>query len=101
MVGAVNEFLTLDQAAKRLQWSTRTLQRKLRDHGIGTIGRGRLARLTEQDLARLVEAERQFVPAPLRGVNPVDREALRIARMRQTRAISRQLRLESPSRPRR
>jgi hypothetical protein len=81
-------LLTLGETAKRLQWSVRTLRSRLRDYGIGTIGRGRIARVTEQDFARLIEAERQFVPAPSPGVNPADREALRIARMRQTRRIS-------------
>jgi hypothetical protein len=82
------DLLTLGEAAKRLQWSVRTLRSRLRDYGIGTMGRGRIARVTEQDFARLIEAERQFVPAPSPGVNPADREALRIARMRQTRRIS-------------
>lgn len=52
-------LLTLPQAAGRLQWSVRTLKRKLAARGIGTIGKGRLARLSEADLARLIEAERQ------------------------------------------
>jgi len=40
---------------------------QLAEHGIGTIGRGRLARLTERDLAQLIEAERQPVPTPRSG----------------------------------
>jgi hypothetical protein len=67
-------LLTLGETAKRLHWSVRTLRSRLRDYGIGTIGRGRIARVTEQDFARLIEAERQFVPAPSPGVNPADRE---------------------------
>jgi hypothetical protein len=55
-------LLTLAEAAERLQWSVRTLRGKLQARGIGTIGRGRIARLTEGDLLRLIEAERQRVP---------------------------------------
>lgn len=80
-------LLTLAQAADRLQWSVRTLQRKLAEHGIGTIGRRRLARLTEQDLERLVEAERQptstaHAPIPRSGLGSM-------------RHIARALRLEA------
>jgi excisionase family DNA binding protein len=57
-------LLTLAQAAERLQWSVRTLQRKLAEHGIATVGRRRLARLTEEDLERLIQAERQPTSAP-------------------------------------
>jgi len=63
-------LLTLAQAAARLQWSVRTVRSRLQAHGIGTVGRGRLARLTEQDLERLIEAERQFVAAPIDPVAP-------------------------------
>jgi hypothetical protein len=34
-------------------------EERLQRHGVGTVGTGRLARLTAQDLARLIEAERQ------------------------------------------
>jgi hypothetical protein len=58
---SIDPLLTLAQAAGRLQWSVRTLKRKLAARGIGTIGKARLARLSEADLARLIEAERQVV----------------------------------------
>jgi len=64
----VDPLLTLAQAAARLQWSVRTLKRKLASHGIGTVGRGRIARLSEEDLARLINAERQPVGGPVVGL---------------------------------
>jgi hypothetical protein len=91
-------LLKLAQAADRLQWSVRTLKRRLWAHGIGMIGSGRLARLTERDLAVLVEAERQLVPKPSPGVDPLDRIALSIDRMRRSKAIGRALRLQSEHR---
>ena len=45
--------LTLQQAADRQQWSVKTLKRLLALHRIDTIGTGRRARLTEEDLQRL------------------------------------------------
>jgi hypothetical protein len=70
----------------------RTVRSRLQAHGIGSAGRGRLARLTEQDLERLIEAERQFVAAP---IDPVARAARGLDRMRQSKAIGRALRQQS------
>ncbi len=53
------KLLTLAQAAERLQWSVKTIRRRLAHHGIATIGSGRRARITEADFDRLIEAERQ------------------------------------------
>ena len=65
-----DQLLTLRQVAERLQWSTRTLQRRLQDHGIPTIGRGRLARLTEGDVDRLIAREREVSAANLPPPEP-------------------------------
>src|SRR5258708_18194882 len=51
--------LTLPQAAKRLQWSVRHLKSRLAAHSISPIGRGRAARLTEDDFKQLEAKERQ------------------------------------------
>src|ERR1700733_13393100 len=61
----LEQLLTLSQAAARLQWSVRTLKGRLLARGIGPIGRGRLARITEQDFERFIEAERQRPPVPV------------------------------------
>ena len=50
--------LSLTEAAARMNWSRRTLRRALDRAGISPIGRGRLARITEADLAKLIEAMR-------------------------------------------
>ena len=44
----------------------RTLQRRLAIHGIATVGKGRLARITLEDFNRLIEAERQLSLARMR-----------------------------------
>lgn len=90
--GAVPQILTLSEAAERMKWSVRALKKKLADHGIGTIGAGRLARLTEHDVERLMQAEHQVVAPPPPSVSPADREALRIERMRRARRIGQMLR---------
>jgi hypothetical protein len=54
------KLLTLAQAGERLQWSVRTVRRRLAAHGIATIGPGKRARLTPDDFNRLIEAERQY-----------------------------------------
>lgn len=90
--GPLPQILTLSEAAERLKCSVRALKRKLTRHGIGTIGSGRPARLTEQDVERLIEAERQVVAPPLPVMTPADREALRIERMRRARRIGQMLR---------
>ncbi len=82
-------LLTLQEVADRFQWSTRTLKDRLKHHGIGPIGRGRIARLTEGDVARLIEAERQ--PAVAAGFPIQDRRAMRY---RSTREIARRVRAE-------
>jgi hypothetical protein len=82
----IKPLLPLAQAAERLQWSVRTLRRKLVEHGIGTIGSRRLARLAEQDLERLIEAERQ----PAAAAAPRHRSG-----PGSIRAINRELRLQS------
>jgi hypothetical protein len=51
--------LTLPQAADRLQWSVRHLKSRLAAHSILPIGRGRAARLTEDDFKQLEAKERQ------------------------------------------
>jgi hypothetical protein len=57
-------LLTLSQAALHLQWSRRTLVRKLRYYGIPTIGKGRLARIESADLENLKQKERETVKHP-------------------------------------
>ena len=75
-----------------MQWSARTVQRRLAAHGIATIGTGRRARITQEDLVRLIEAERQegarysgITAAPLgesRSVHHLGRQAGRRIRKR-------------------
>src|SRR5687767_8395571 len=50
--------LSLPQAADRLQWSVRFLKSRLAAHNIAPIGRGRAARVTEEDLKALEAKER-------------------------------------------
>ena len=45
--------LPLAAAAARVNWSARTLRRRLKFHGIPTIGSGRRARVTLGDFNRL------------------------------------------------
>jgi excisionase family DNA binding protein len=52
-------LLTLKQAADHLQWSRRTLIRRLKQFGIPTIGTGRLARIELADLETLKRKERE------------------------------------------
>jgi hypothetical protein len=53
-----SRYLTLGQAAARLQWSVRYLKSRLIAHSISPIGRGRAARLSEHDLELLEAKER-------------------------------------------
>lgn len=50
--------LSLTEAAARMNWSRRTLRRALDRAHISPIGSGRIARITEADLAKLIEAMR-------------------------------------------
>jgi hypothetical protein len=63
--GMVDRLLTLVEVAQALRWDRRSLVRALARHGIGVIGRGRLARLTAADVERLIEAERQPPPGKI------------------------------------
>lgn len=51
--------LTLQEAAARMSWPVKTLKRLLGLHKIYTIGTGRNARLTENDLRQLEAKERE------------------------------------------
>src|ERR1700758_1705624 len=50
--------------AAELRWSTQTVIRRLKAHGIPTVGHGRIARLTVTNFQRIVEVETQ--PPPVR-----------------------------------
>jgi hypothetical protein len=50
--------LTMPEAAGRLRWSVRYLKSRLAAHNIAPIGRGKAARLTEEDLTALEAKER-------------------------------------------
>src|ERR1700744_4471100 len=56
---ALGERYTISEAAKHLRWSVRTVRRLLALHGIATIGKGRLARLTANDIETLEKKERE------------------------------------------
>jgi hypothetical protein len=66
MTQDLGKLLTLAQAGEQMQWAGRTVRRRLAVHGIATIGTGKRARITLEDLHRLIEAERQWatVAAP-------------------------------------
>ena len=55
----LSALLTLGQAADHLQWSVKTLKRRLLVHRIATIGTGRAARLEKSDLELLKAKERE------------------------------------------
>jgi hypothetical protein len=95
----IARMLTLAEVAQALRWDRRSLVRALARHGIGVIGRGRLARLTAADVERLIEAERQPV---LRGVEPsppVDELVRRALRRSRAARVAHALRAVGPIRP--
>jgi hypothetical protein len=55
---ATDRRLTLPQAAARLQYSVRFLKSRLAAHNIAPIGRGRAARITEDDFKLFEQRER-------------------------------------------
>src|SRR5262249_52965235 len=65
-----HEFQTLQEVARRFRWSCKTLKRTLERHGIPTIGRGRKARLTKEDVEELIRRERELC----RSKSPVNVE---------------------------
>ncbi len=53
-----DQRLTMPEAAGRLRWSVRYLKSRLAAHNIAPIGRGKAARLTEDDMKALEAKER-------------------------------------------
>lgn len=60
----MERIYTLPEVCERLKWSRRSLLRALNELGIGTIGTGRLARLTESDVQKLMDGLRQAAEPP-------------------------------------
>lgn len=82
------ELYTLDDVAKHFGWERWTLTRALKRHRISPIGRGRRARLTESDVLKLIEAERQ----PVEKIRIDTRSVERVLQSDRRRQIARMMR---------
>jgi RNA 3'-terminal phosphate cyclase len=88
---------TLDEAASKFGWSRQTLTRALARHGIAPVGKGRIARLTEIDVLKLLEAERCHTnyshPASAASTGAsVEQSVMRELRKQRARRIEKELR---------
>lgn len=94
--------LTMPEAAARLQWSVRFLKRRLAAHGIAPIGKGKAARVTEEDMADLEAKERTPCGPPSTSLQEiVSRPVTSVTARRSDRELAAMLRRSSKERERR